>query len=74
MLGAGRESKEDTIDLSAGIVMNKKVGDRVSKGDLLATLYYNDLSPEKARDCYLSAVSISGDKPTENPLIYKTIR
>ena len=74
MLGAGRESKEDTVDLSAGIVMNKKVGDRVSKGDLLATLYYNDLSPEKARDCYLSAVSISGDKPTENPLIYKTIR
>ena len=74
MLGAGRESKEDTIDLSAGIVMNKKVGDRVTKGDLLATLYYNEISPEKARDCYLSAVSISGDKPTEKPLIYKTIR
>lgn len=74
MLGAGRESKEDSIDLSAGIVMNKKVGDSVTKGDLLATLYYNDLSPEKARNCYLSALSISGDKPTENPLIYKTIR
>ena len=74
MLGAGRESKEDTIDLSAGIVMNKKVGDRVTKGDLLATLYYNDLSPEKARDCYLSALSFSSGKPTEKPLIYKTIR
>ena len=73
-LGAGRATKDDIIDLSAGIVMNKKVGDSVTKGDLLATLYYNDLSPEKARDCYLSAVSISGDKPTENPLIYKTIR
>ena len=74
MLGAGRESKEDTIDLSAGIVMNKKVGDRVTKGDLLATLYYNDISPENARECYLSALSISDEKPTEKPLIYKTIR
>ena len=74
MLGAGRESKEDSIDLSAGIVMNKKVGDSVTKGDLLATLYYNDISPENARECYLSALSISDEKPTEKPLIYKTIR
>ena len=74
MLGAGRESKEDAIDLSAGIIMNKKVGDRVTKGDLLATLYYNGISPERARECYLSALSISSEKPTEKPLIYKTVR
>ena len=74
MLGAGREWKEDKIDLSAGIIMNKKVGDRVIKGDLLATLYYNDVSPEDARKCYLSAISISNEKPTEKPLIYKTVR
>lgn len=40
--GAGRVTKEDSIDLSAGIVLNKKVGDKVAKGDVLATLYSND--------------------------------
>ena len=38
-LGAGREKKEDIIDTSAGIVLNKKVGDKVEKGEVLATLY-----------------------------------
>ena len=40
-LGAGREVKEDKIDYSSGIVLNKKVGDKVNKGDLLATAYTN---------------------------------
>lgn len=40
-LGGGRESIEDTIDMSAGIVLNKKVGDKVSKGELLCTMYTN---------------------------------
>lgn len=38
-LGAGRETKEDFIDPTAGIILNKKIGDKVSKGDLLLTLY-----------------------------------
>lgn len=38
-LGAGRETKDDIIDPTAGIVINKKIGDKVSKGDLLATRY-----------------------------------
>jgi len=40
-LGGGREKLEDTIDMSAGIILSKKVGDKVNKGDLLATLYTN---------------------------------
>lgn len=40
-LGAGRLNKEDVIDPCAGIVLNCKVGDSVSKGDILATLYSN---------------------------------
>ncbi len=40
-LGAGRETLDDVIDMSAGIVLNKKVGDYVSKGDLLCTVYTN---------------------------------
>lgn len=38
-LGAGRETAEDIIDPAAGIVLNKKIGDQVNKGDLLLTMY-----------------------------------
>ena len=40
-LGGGRETLDDVIDMSAGIVLNKKVGDQVEEGELLATLYTN---------------------------------
>ena len=40
-LGAGRATKEDVIDYSAGLILNKKVGDKVSKGELLITAYTN---------------------------------
>lgn len=40
-LGAGRETKDDKIDPDVGIVLNKKVGDKVSKGDTLALIYNN---------------------------------
>ena len=74
MLGAGRASKEDKIDYAAGIVIHKKVGDEVKKGDLIATLYYNNGSPDNAAKCYLSALKIeSAQKPTP-PLIHKVIR
>jgi pyrimidine-nucleoside phosphorylase len=42
MLGAGRAKKEDTLDMSAGIVLNKKVGDKVDAGEVIATLYTCD--------------------------------
>lgn len=38
-LGAGRETAEDVIDQAAGIILNKKLGDKVNKGDLLLTMY-----------------------------------
>lgn len=45
--GAGRATKEDEIDLAAGIVLNKKVGDSVQEGDALASFYGNDESKLK---------------------------
>lgn len=39
ILGAGRKSKEDSIDMASGIVLNKKVGDKVAVGEKLCTLY-----------------------------------
>ncbi|EIL84583.1 pyrimidine-nucleoside phosphorylase [Bacillus altitudinis] len=41
ILGAGRATKEDDIDLSVGIMLNKKVGDGVEKGESLVTLHAN---------------------------------
>ncbi len=40
-LGAGRETFDDVIDMSAGIVLNKKVGDKINKGDVLCTIHTN---------------------------------
>lgn len=40
-LGAGRATKEDKIDLAVGIMLRKKVGDAVEKGEPLVTLYAN---------------------------------
>lgn len=44
MLGGGREKKGDTIDKSVGLIMNKKIGDYVKKGEALAKIYVNDTS------------------------------
>ncbi|HBD78365.1 MAG TPA: pyrimidine-nucleoside phosphorylase [Roseburia sp.] len=41
-LGGGRETKESAIDLSVGIILEKKNGDAVSDGEVLATIYGND--------------------------------
>lgn len=75
ILGAGRESKEDSIDFSAGIVLNKKTGDAVKKGDVLATLYTDrEGSIGNAEKMFLEALSISDTAPAPKPLVYKIIR
>ena len=40
-LGAGRIKKEDNIDNTVGIILNKKIADEVKNGDILATVYSN---------------------------------
>ena len=42
LLGGGRETKESEIDLTVGVVLNKKRGDKVEAGDVLATIHAND--------------------------------
>ncbi len=44
IMGGGRETKESIIDPAVGIVLHRKVGDQVKKGDVIATLYANDAS------------------------------
>ncbi|MBE6813939.1 MAG: pyrimidine-nucleoside phosphorylase [Ruminococcaceae bacterium] len=75
ILGAGREKKEDAIDFSAGIVLNKKTGDKVAKGDIIATLYTNNKDSLKtAKEKFLSAIEFSNENPKEIPLIYEIVR
>ncbi len=74
ILGAGRETKDDTIDMSAGIVLNKKTGDKISKGDVIATLYTNkESSVSSAQRIFLEAIEITNEIITESPLIYSVI-
>lgn len=73
-LGAGREKEEDIIDFAAGIVLNKKIGDKVQKGDVLATLYTERPHFDRiAKDIY-SNFHISESKVEVKPIIEGQIK
>ena len=71
MLGAGRETKEDTIDFRAGIVLLKKLGDYVEEGEPIAMFHTSSEQQflEASRKME-TAVTISGQVPQPKPLIY----
>ena len=70
ILGAGREKKEDTIDYSAGVIIHKKIGDYVKRGDLIASLYSS--SEEKCINSSRllgEAIKISSVEPVVKPIV-----
>lgn len=73
LLGAGRDKKDDPIDYSVGIILNKKIGDTVLDHENLATLYANTPTAEEAESLVKSAYEISECKAIKEPLIYKII-
>ena len=73
MTGAGRETLKDKIDYSAGILLDKKYGDRVEKGERLAMLYGSPERLEDAAAALMSAYSYGSKKPSEKSLVYKII-
>ncbi|MEE0885160.1 MAG: pyrimidine-nucleoside phosphorylase, partial [Faecalimonas sp.] len=73
LLGGGRETKESEIDLTVGVVLNKKRGDKVKNGDVLATIHANDRAKlEQARRLILEAYTIL-DNPVEKDTLIKEI-
>lgn len=71
VLGGGRETKDSDIDLTVGIKIRKKIGDKVEKGDTLAVLYGNDTEKMMAaKERLLSAYSIGKDKPDAVKYVY----
>ena len=75
ILGAGRETKDSVIDHSAGIILVKKLGDKVEVGDTLAVLHTNNKDAIPAAEAkFLGAISMSDHQVEVGKLIYKTIR
>ena len=74
LLGAGRNTKEDEIDLTAGYMIQKKTGDYVSAGDTLAVLYTSNASLlDAAERTLLDATTITAEAPEKRPLIFEVI-
>lgn len=74
-LGAGRVTKESKIDLSVGIVLNKKCKDKVNKGETLAYIHANDKEKgEKALEKLINAIEIKDSFKDNTPLIYEVIK
>ena len=73
-LGAGRIKKEDKIDMSAGIIVNKKVGDYIKKEDIVATLYSKSKEKiEEAREMIKQAITITDKKVEKEKMILEII-
>ena len=74
-MGAGRDKKNDPIDYSVGVFLNKKTGEPVANGDVLYTIYSN--APAKTEECkkYLDeAFEICTEKPAAIKQIYEIIK
>ncbi|EGL82490.1 pyrimidine-nucleoside phosphorylase [Caldalkalibacillus thermarum TA2.A1] len=74
LLGAGRATKEDTIDHAVGITLRKKVGDPVQKGEVLAVLHSNSEQPAASINRLKQAIVIGKEKVNKLPLIYDVLQ
>lgn len=74
ILGVGRLKKEDSIDYKAGIILSKKIGDKVEKGDVLAVLYSSEIEKCKCAEKIIKeAVVLSAAKAKAAPLIHAKV-
>ena len=75
LLGAGRNTKEDVIDKTAGIRLIAKTGDFVHAGDPIAILYASKAELfAAAEQALLDATAIGAERPLDRPLIFDTVK
>jgi len=75
LLGGGREKKSDDIDLSVGVYLNKKTSEKVSKGDVIYTIYSNDeTKTAQCEELCSKAYEICEKMPSKKPLIYDIVQ
>lgn len=72
-LGAGRATKESVIDLAVGVVLHKKVGDAVKKGDTLVTIHSNSENVDEVMNVIYDSYTIVSEQVDAPTLIYKEI-
>lgn len=72
LLGAGRKTKEDSIDYAVGLKLHKKVGENVTEGESLLTIYANSEDIAEVKDLLYANIEI-GDSGEEPPLIHDII-
>lgn len=73
LLGSGRENLDSEIDYSVGIVLSKKVGDYVNKGEEICKMYIGDKNVDEAIELVLDAYSYS-ENEIEPKLILDVVR
>ena len=74
-LGAGRIRKEDGIDYSVGIVLDKKVSDKVEQGEIIGYIYANDLQKLTiAKEQIKNIIKISSNQVKAKPIIFEIIK
>ena len=73
-LGAGRATKEDVIDMGVGVVLNKKVGEAVDKGDVLAYIHSNSEDNEEVIKYIMQAYEMTSESLCSPTLIYDVIK
>ena len=70
ILGGGRETKESEIDLAVGILLTKKVGDKVEEGEIIAYIHANDAEKlATAKERFLKAYSYTDSQPEKSVMI-----
>ena len=74
ILGAGRENKDDVVDLGVGIQVLKKVGDEIKAGETLAVIYGNGKNEQEAYKMILDAYQVVENKVEKNQLILGLVR
>lgn len=74
LLGAGRESKEDNVDLAVGVEVLKKVGDKVLEGEPLVILYSNGKKEQEAIEKVLESYHIVDELVSKKDIIYGIVR
>ncbi len=73
LLGAGRATKESIIDLSVGLVLRKKIGDYVQKGESLVTIYSSSPTVEDVKKKLEESIKITTEKVVVPTLIYDLV-
>jgi pyrimidine-nucleoside phosphorylase len=74
VLGGGRAKKEDSVDPSVGIILHRKLGDAVSAGDALCTIYYNsENKAAQAAELLQKSFEIAAVAPEKKPLVHRVI-